>query len=106
LSRLREKGSDMMSETGKKNDGFSVKDASKVLSSFMCWIWPVILGWNIYLFNADLAHERALAQHRLFAAENYADKKDLEKMFIRLEERLDKRFTLLEQRIMLKEENK
>lgn len=68
------------------------------------YVWPVVLAWNAYLFGAYMKQERDLAAHKLFVAENYISKRDLEKMFSSFEERIDERLSLLQQVISNKGE--
>lgn len=61
------------------------------------YIWPAVLGWNLYLFRRigevqDI--KLALAAYKLEVAKEYTTKADLEKMFESLEKRLDERLTL------------
>ncbi|GFM37732.1 hypothetical protein [Desulfovibrio psychrotolerans] len=77
-------------------------DISDAFVFFARFIWPPLLAWNIYLHreiqksNADIQKGKdAIGALRLHVAENYAGKKDLEKMFSDFEQRIDKRIDQL-----------
>ncbi|MGB3222526.1 MAG: hypothetical protein WBB23_06975 [Desulforhopalus sp.] len=59
------------------------------------YIWPLVLGWNIYLFGRIHAQEKAHAECRLFCARNYTSKTDLERMFNGFEKRFDEKFSMV-----------
>ncbi len=59
------------------------------------YIWPLILGWNIFLFNGFRAQELALVEYRLFVSENYTSKADLKNMFDGFETRFDEKISMV-----------
>jgi hypothetical protein len=59
------------------------------------YVWPLVLGWNIFLFNGVRAQELAHIEYRLFVAENYTSKADLKNMFDGFEKRFDEKFSMV-----------
>lgn len=48
-----------------------------------------VIGFQVFLFSRIRANEGAIAEHKLYAANNYAKKTDLDKRLDRLEQKLD-----------------
>jgi len=59
------------------------------------YVWPLVLGWNVYLFGRIHTQEKAHAECRLFCARNYTSKEDLERMFDGFEKRFDEKFLMV-----------
>ena len=59
------------------------------------YIWPLVLGWNIYLFGRIHAQEKAHAECKLFCARSYISKADLKDMFDSFEKRMDEKFDMV-----------
>ena len=67
------------------------------------YVWPAVLAWNVYLFRClDSIRSRksdeklALVEFKLFVAENYTSKQDLQEIFSRFEQRFMERLELSE----------
>jgi hypothetical protein len=65
------------------------------LDFFARYIWPLLLAWNVYLWRCTQRNWRDLYCFRLHVAENFAAKRDLEKLLTDFEARIDKRFDQL-----------
>jgi hypothetical protein len=73
-----------------------IKDkAMQIAELIVKYVWPLILGWNIFLFNGVRAQELAHIEYRLFVAENYTSKADLKNMFDGFEKRFDEKFSMV-----------
>jgi len=60
---------------------------------FAKYVWPAVLAWNVFLYQHVQATQMAIYEDRLTIAREYTSKKDLEKMFDDLENRIDKRLS-------------
>ncbi|VVS90784.1 hypothetical protein [Desulfoluna spongiiphila] len=67
------------------------------------YLWPAVLAWNVYLFRSQDAlrvhqsdEKLALVEFKLFVAENYTSKQDLQDIFSRFEQRFMERLELSE----------
>ncbi len=52
-----------------------------------------LIGWNSYLFQQTLNNRDALFRFRLYVAEHYTSKSDLEKLLSGMEARLEQRLS-------------
>jgi hypothetical protein len=59
------------------------------------YLWPMVLGWNIFLFKGVRAQEQAHAEYKLYVAQNYTSKTDLKDMFDGFERRFDEKFSMV-----------
>lgn len=67
------------------------------------YVWPAVLAWNVYLFRCldsirfrESDEKLALVEFKLFVAENYTSKQDLQDIFSRFEQRFMERLELSE----------
>ncbi|WP_300674083.1 hypothetical protein [Desulfoluna sp.] len=74
------------------------------------YIWPLIVCWNVYMFQQIVSLKNDNFDLRLTMAQEYSSKADIEKMFTdfgarfsdfetRFDKRLDERFSVFEQLI-------
>jgi len=59
------------------------------------FVWPVVLIASGFLFQSTQANKENLYEFRLYVAENYTSKEDLQTMFSQLETNIDKRLETL-----------
>ena len=64
---------------------------SEAREMFLKYLWPVLLAWNIFLYQQIQASNSVMYEFRLEVARNYTSKRDLEKLFDDFERRMDKR---------------
>lgn len=62
---------------------------------FARYLWPLLLGWNLFLYNSSNKNKEALNAFQLEVAKDYASKKDLEKLFSDFEARFNKQIEQL-----------
>ncbi len=58
------------------------------------YAWPLIVAWNIFLFQKMETQEKCIADYKIYVAENYLSKSDLERMFQKLEDNLKDKIEL------------
>jgi len=62
---------------------------------FARFVWPLVLAWNVFLYRSLNKNKDDMYEFRLHVAENYASKKDLEKLFSDFETRFNKQIEQL-----------
>lgn len=67
----------------------------EVLELFARYLWPVLLAWNIHVYSLVQTNREEHQGFRLYVAQTYIAKADLEKMLGGFEKRFDKRFDQL-----------
>ncbi|WP_419174404.1 hypothetical protein [Desulfosediminicola sp.] len=69
-------------------------DGQDLLVIFLRYLWPFIVAWNVYLHRQDRNREKALSDYKLYVAQNYMSKTDLENMFEKFERSMDEKLRL------------
>jgi hypothetical protein len=73
-----------------------IKDkAMQIAELVVKYVWPLILGWNIFLFDGVRSQQLEHLQYRLFVSEHYTSKADLKNMFDGFEKRFDEKFSMV-----------
>ena len=89
------------------NESLSFRDLVEMGTRY---IWPLIVCWNVYMFQQIVSLKNDNFDLRLTMAQEYSSKADIEKMFAdfgarfsdfetRFDKRLDERFSMFEQLI-------
>lgn len=64
------------------------------LEMFARYIWPLILVWNIFLFQNQLETRQEIQAYKLYVAQSYTSKADLQNMFTDFEKRFNEKLEI------------
>lgn len=66
----------------------------EALELFARYVWPMILAWNIFLFKGQQDARKEIQAYKLYVAQNYTSKADLQNMFTDFEKRFNEKLEM------------